>query len=236
MTAIPAHRPIAGVTERTVRLVRPPDEDAIAAYAREAERYRKQAEAMQRLAAKHAKQVREQRAKLAHIQYRMRQVRTVARRLRSEVRAKDEASMALRQAMRLTLDEVLNKKPVVDKCVRQRTAVILGVVCGYFEIEPADLASRYRTPPLVMARALVAMMMRRYTPASYPDITRAMGRTGGHSTAITAHQRLDRKLAAGEMAPDALGGGPLCDIVDEVERMIVERLPTASKPHGDRSK
>ncbi len=77
---------------------------------------------------------------------------------------------------------------------------IIATVCQALGIIGTDFAGRGRHPRVVLARAVVVVLARRLTTASFPEIARAMGRPN-HSTVITAYQRLMRQIEAGEPCP-----------------------------------
>jgi len=77
---------------------------------------------------------------------------------------------------------------------------IIATVCQALGIVGTDFAGRGRHPRVVLARAVVVVLARRLTTASFPEIARAMGRPN-HSTVITAYQRLMKQIEAGEPCP-----------------------------------
>lgn len=72
-------------------------------------------------------------------------------------------------------------------------AVIEGV-CRYLGVGSAEFSGRGRHRRVVLARALVAIISRQLTTASYPEIATAMGRPN-HSSIITAVRRIERQIA-----------------------------------------
>jgi chromosomal replication initiator protein len=78
-----------------------------------------------------------------------------------------------------------------------RCEQIIATVCHQLGVEQTDFTGRGRHPRVVLARSVVAVLARRLTTLSFPEIARAMGRPN-HSTIITAYQRLTRRMEAGE--------------------------------------
>ncbi|OAB57707.1 hypothetical protein AY599_11210 [Leptolyngbya valderiana BDU 20041] len=76
-------------------------------------------------------------------------------------------------------------------------AVIEGV-CRYLGVGSAEFSGRGRHRRVVLARALVAIISRQLTTASYPEIASAMGRPN-HSSIITAVRRIERQIADEEV-------------------------------------
>lgn len=72
-------------------------------------------------------------------------------------------------------------------------AVIEGV-CRFMSVGSAEFSGRGRHRRVVLARALVAIISRQLTTASYPEIATAMGRPN-HSSIITAVRRIERQIA-----------------------------------------
>ncbi|MFI4915216.1 MAG: DnaA ATPase domain-containing protein [Phycisphaerales bacterium JB060] len=72
-------------------------------------------------------------------------------------------------------------------------AVIEGV-CRFLGVGSAEFSGRGRHRRVVLARALVAIISRQLTTASYPEIASAMGRPN-HSSIITAVRRIERQIA-----------------------------------------
>src|SRR5690606_24286451 len=98
---------------------------------------------------------------------------------------------------------------------------IMDVVCSELEVEQTDLFGRGRHKKVVLARALITLLARRLTTRSYPEIARGIGRPN-HSTVITAHQRIDRHMAAGAVVEvgSAADGLTIEDLAARLERRI----------------
>lgn len=79
-----------------------------------------------------------------------------------------------------------------------RVEHIIAKTCDALGVDTADLAAPTRHKRVVLARAVITHLARQMTTMSFPEIARAIGRPS-HSTVITAHQRLERQIAAGEV-------------------------------------
>lgn len=69
-------------------------------------------------------------------------------------------------------------------------ARIVETSCEVMGVSPSEFVSRSRMPKVVYAHWICAVLCRRLTTASYPEIARAMGRPT-HSTIIAAVQRME---------------------------------------------
>ena len=78
-----------------------------------------------------------------------------------------------------------------------RVESVIDGVCTHMNVGRAEFAGRGRHRRVVLARALVAMISRELTTASYPEIAAAMGRPN-HSSIITAVRRIERQIAERE--------------------------------------
>lgn len=126
---------------------------------------------------------------------------------------------------RLTVDRALGgiagparpQRPV-------RAESIISVVCQQLGVDPADFAGRGRHHRVVLARSLVAVLARRLTTLSFPEIARAMGRPN-HSTIITAYQRLTRQMEAAQPCnlEGPFTGLTLAQLADRLAAMITAR-------------
>lgn len=95
--------------------------------------------------------------------------------------------------------------PVDAKPVRPvRMTLIIEEVCRALRVEPSELFGKGRHKRVVLARSMCALLGRWLTTMSYPEMARAMGRPN-HSTIVTAVQRLQSQIAAGEMTGPYLG-------------------------------
>lgn len=73
---------------------------------------------------------------------------------------------------------------------------IIGVVCSEMGVGRDDLYGDGRSEKTVLAREVAALLMRRHTSRSYPEIARALRRPN-HSSVITAHARIVKCLDTG---------------------------------------
>lgn len=78
---------------------------------------------------------------------------------------------------------------------------VAEVVCGELGVRFDEVLGTTRRPAVVLARSLIVYVARRTTGLSFPEIGRGLGRPG-HSTAITAFQRIERQLEAGQKLDD----------------------------------
>lgn len=78
-----------------------------------------------------------------------------------------------------------------------RVEVIMQVVCEALRAPIDEVLGGSRHRRIVLARSLAAHLARRLTTRSYPEIARALNRPN-HSTVVTACQRIERRLGAGE--------------------------------------
>ena len=97
------------------------------------------------------------------------------------------------------------------------SSVIIDRVCRALRVDASDLMGRGRHTRVVLARSLVTYLCRRLTTMSYPEIARSIARPN-HSSVITAFQRVERQMAAGEL----IEGGP--DLADVTIQSLAERL------------
>lgn len=76
-------------------------------------------------------------------------------------------------------------------------------------VEPCELLEPVRSARVVRARRLVAAAARRWTHASFPEISRVISAGKGHSTALTAARDFERYRdcldARGRSLDDAMG-------------------------------
>lgn len=75
---------------------------------------------------------------------------------------------------------------------------ILSEVSRELRVEREEVMGRGRHKRVVMTRALVTLLSRRMTTASFPEIARVLGRPN-HSTVITALRRIEGQVANGEI-------------------------------------
>lgn len=104
-----------------------------------------------------------------------------------------------------------------------RLDAIIRTVCEQMRVDTDDLFGRGRHRRVVLARGLIVSLARECTTLSFPDIARGMRRPN-HSTVITARNRLQRQIAAGEQAgcgPD-LAGLTIGDLLARARSAVVE--------------
>lgn len=102
----------------------------------------------------------------------------------------------------------------VDRIV-EHVAESLGV-------DVSELLGRGRHRRVVLARSMVAYLSRRLTTLSFPEIARAMNRPN-HSSVITACQRVEAQIRAGEecAAGPGLDRVTVAELADRLEREMV---------------
>jgi chromosomal replication initiator protein len=83
---------------------------------------------------------------------------------------------------------------VAQKAGPVRVESVIEGVCRFMGVGGAEFSGRGRHRRVVLARALVALISRKLTTASYPEIASAMGRPN-HSSIITAVRRIERQIA-----------------------------------------
>ncbi|MBZ0171355.1 MAG: AAA family ATPase [Phycisphaerales bacterium] len=111
-------------------------------------------------------------------------------------------------------DDVAIARPVPIDRVVETVCVTLGVT-------QHDLAGRGRHKGVVLARAMIALLAKRLTKRSYPEIAVAIGRSN-HSTVITAHHRIEGQIERGESVAVGLhlDGTPISMLADQIERSL----------------
>jgi len=78
-----------------------------------------------------------------------------------------------------------------------RVALILEVVCEMLGVQPSDVLGTGRHRLVVLARSMTALLARDLTTRSFPEIARDLHRKN-HSTIVTASQRVQKLIDAGE--------------------------------------
>lgn len=68
-------------------------------------------------------------------------------------------------------------------------ADILNACAEYFGIPISTILGDCRAPDVVLVRRAIGGLARKMTAASYPEIARAVSRTGSHATVITRCKR-----------------------------------------------
>lgn len=78
-----------------------------------------------------------------------------------------------------------------------RVGLILEVVCEMLGVQPSDVLGTGRHRLVVLARSVTALLARDLTTRSFPEIARDLHRKN-HSTIVTASQRVQKLIDAGE--------------------------------------
>jgi len=101
---------------------------------------------------------------------------------------------------------------------RVRAEEIIRSASERLGVEVSDVLGRSRHRRVVAARSIAALLSRRMTTLSYPELAQKLGRPN-HSSVVTACQRLEKQMEAG--AGVRLGAGepetPLSALVREIE-------------------
>lgn len=101
---------------------------------------------------------------------------------------------------------------------------IVETVCEALRTPVSDLLGRGRHTRVVLARGMAAHLARELTTMSYPEVARAMNRPN-HSSAITAHQRVRRKIESGaacEIGPE-FEGMSVADLAARLTREVIRK-------------
>ena len=127
---------------------------------------------------------------------------------------------------------------MVDRIFRNTSAAvnrpvkiseILTTVCERLAVDPKDLLSTTRHHRVVLARGLLVYFAREMTTLSYPDISTTLGRRH-HSTAITAHGRIDRWLKDNKpVEVSNESDSPVLPIVELVDQLR-QQIRTVARP------
>ncbi|HHN79000.1 MAG TPA: AAA family ATPase [Phycisphaerales bacterium] len=101
---------------------------------------------------------------------------------------------------------------------------IVAAVCEAVGVTRPDLAGRGRHKAVVLGRSLIALLARRLTKRSYPEIASAIG-LKSHSTVIAGHNRLKAGIERGDMVDAGLqiDGTPLSILVNRLDRALRSR-------------
>ena len=103
---------------------------------------------------------------------------------------------------------------------------IIRSTCAAVTVDPRDLSGKTRHVRVVLARALITHLARSMTTLSFPEIAKALGRPN-HSTVITAHQRIQKQLAADE--PVDLPDAPETKTIGAVLRQLTIAVHNAAR-------
>jgi chromosomal replication initiator protein len=102
-----------------------------------------------------------------------------------------------------------------------RVNLIVDVVCEKLGVQPTDVLGSGRHRLVVFARSLCALLARNLTTRSFPEIARDLNRKN-HSTIVTAAQRTQKMIDAGE-SRDA--GGLLGELrVSELHALLKDEI------------
>ncbi len=98
---------------------------------------------------------------------------------------------------------------------------IVAAVCDALGVTRSELAGRGRHKAVVLGRAMIALLARRLTKRSYPEIASAIGMKS-HSTVIAGHNRLKAQIESGDMvdAGIQIDGTPLSVLVNRLDRAL----------------
>lgn len=109
---------------------------------------------------------------------------------------------------------------------RKRVSVdrIVDEVLSTLEVDGDEFRGRGRHRRVVFARAMAALLCRRLTTRSYPEIAMSMGRST-HSTVVTAHQRILKQIEAGGVVDLGCEHDGLT--IDELAGIIARRAQSA---------
>ncbi len=116
----------------------------------------------------------------------------------------------VRQALQLGASSAPNR-PIKAETIIQASAERLGV-------DVSDVMGRSRHRRVVAARSIAALLSRRFTTLSYPELAVKLGRPN-HSSVVTACQRIGAQIEAGRGIrltpgePETL----LSDLIREIE-------------------
>jgi chromosomal replication initiator protein len=112
----------------------------------------------------------------------------------------------------------VNQRPL--RPVRLET--IISETCTALRVRHEDLVGRGRHPRVVLARSMIAVLARRLTTLSFPEIARGMGRPN-HSTIVTACQRVQANIAAGRTAglADGIDDVPLSELLERLAAAVL---------------
>jgi chromosomal replication initiator protein len=103
-----------------------------------------------------------------------------------------------------------------------KVQLIAQTITEALAVTMPELLSRSRRPRVVAARSMTFYLARTLTTLSFPEIATAMGRPN-HSTVITAHKRVERKIAAAELCGDDIDLPVTTwgELADELRRRVL---------------
>ena len=108
---------------------------------------------------------------------------------------RDNASPSGGPVTMLVVQQAFGRRAIsAQRAGPTRVETVIESVCQYLNVGASDFGGRGRHRKVVLARALVALISRQLTTASYPEIAQAMNRPN-HSSIITAVRRIERQIA-----------------------------------------
>jgi len=110
-----------------------------------------------------------------------------------------------------------------------RVQEIARTVCAELLVDLSEMLGSSRHRRVVLARSVTSHLARQLTTQSYPEIATQMHRTN-HSTIVTACQRIDRMIKAGERVEDPLSSEPrpLAEVVERLRSAVLRESALAS--------
>lgn len=110
-----------------------------------------------------------------------------------------------------------------------RTEEIADAVCESLGVSKAEVLGNGRHKRVVLARSMIALLARRLTTRSFPEIARDLRRPS-HSSIVTACKRLSTQIERNETADagDLMGSLPLSALLDRLTDAVHERAARAA--------
>jgi chromosomal replication initiator protein len=129
--------------------------------------------------------------------------------------------------LKLTESAIAKKTSAVPRRRRLGVGDVIGVVAGFFQSSPDQLASRSRRKQILLPRQLAMYLCRRYTDAPVGEIGQALGRD--HPAVRNAIEKIERGIL--ERPPlryqvEALG--------ERLDALLAELDPKGRPPHWSR--
>ncbi len=109
-----------------------------------------------------------------------------------------------------------------------RMEEIADAVCDTLGVSKAEVMGNGRHKRVVLARSMIALLARRLTTRSFPEIARDLRRPS-HSSIVTACKRISAQIERNEEADagDRLGLLPLATILDRLTDAVHDRVARA---------
>lgn len=106
-----------------------------------------------------------------------------------------------------------------------RTEEIADAVCDSLGVSKAEVLGNGRHKRVVLARSMIALLARRLTTRSFPEIAKDLRRPS-HSSIVTACKRLAAQIERNEQADagDRLGVMPLATLLERLTETIHDRV------------